>query len=378
MSKQAQISPINGRKNGTPIEWTHIPGYTGETLNPVIAIGPDGKRGWHCEVVSAGCKNCYAEKMNRGARFLGTGRRYQLKQREEVKIELHEPTLLKPLSWKQPRAIFWMDMSDAFGEWVPFEWIDKFLAIAALTPQHIHMFLTKRPERMAEYFATHTGLTRAQLIGIEASRVGGRFEGTPFPLHNVWLGTSVEDQKAADTRIPHLLRCPAAVRFLSCEPLLGPVDLTDIPWPEDRPRFPATDDISDSRCSLSEIEGTRIHWVIAGGESGPGARPMHPDWPRSLRDQCETAGVPFFFKQWGAWLPWSDFCDNDIDDNPEITRFDTMEWDEGKWRDVGRPMWCDTFDGDVDGEQCVGKVGKHKAGRILDGKTHGAFPEVAS
>lgn len=119
-----------------------------------------------------------------------------------------------------------------------------------------------------------------------------------------------------------------------------------------------------------------IDWVICGGESGPGARPMHADWARSLRDQCAAAGVPFLFKQWGEWLPWTQFSDAGVDDPPEQTRFKTAEWEDGQWRDVGYPMWCDSKDGVIDDMQCAGRVGKKAAGRLLDGAIHNAFPEA--
>ena len=207
--------------HGTPIEWTHWPGYRGETLNPVVAYDLEtGRRGWHCERVSDGCKNCYAATLNRSQRFqFGTGHDFSLTSRKKVRIELHEKTLLQPLSWKQPRAIFWGDMTDLYGEWVPFEWLDKMYAVMALTPQHVHMVLTKRPERMAEYLSRGGGELSQQAIQgqmgylawlkcgpVLASRKDiwirdnhpAILEGFSWPLPNVLHGTSVEDQKAAD------------------------------------------------------------------------------------------------------------------------------------------------------------------------------------
>ena len=175
---------------------------------------------------------------------------------------------------------------------------------------------------------------------------------------NVWVGTSVEDQETADKRIPELLKIPAKVRFLSCEPLLGPVDLQ-------YPTFNGAD-------SIESLEG--IRWVICGGESGLNARPMHPDWARSLRNQCDCAKVPFFFKQWGEWLPWSQFGDADIPDSCEQTRYETVEFQCGKFENIGRPIWCD----DIDDNLTLGRVGKKAAGRVLDGRTWSEFPEALS
>jgi protein gp37 len=206
-------------------------------------------------------------------------------------------------------------MSDTFHKSVPFEFIDKIFAVMALCRQHTFQVLTKRPERMAEYLAR-----TAKSISFfdEAARSFGHtlrfeFEGSnvglcPWPLKNVWLGTSCEDQEAADERIPYLLKCPASVRFLSCEPLLGPINLNKnlggtlwiggqrgcgathkgIGTPE-CPREPHHH--HDERCMPG------IDWAIVGGESGPGARAMDPEWARTLRDQCRPAGVSFFMKQ---------------------------------------------------------------------------------
>ncbi|MGE4105492.1 MAG: DUF5131 family protein [Pirellulales bacterium] len=168
----------------------------------------------------------------------------------------------------------------------------------------------------------------------------------PWPLPHVWLGTSVEDQLRADERIPHLLCCPAAVRFLSCEPLLGPIDFDTMTTDPPNSGFALTD-------GLGRLDGegpSAIHWVIAGGESGHGARPMHPDWARSLRDQCAAAGVPFFMKQWGEWAP--------------LTRTD------------GRQI-MPFADYDVASKLGFRHVGKKAAGRLLDGVEHNGFPEQA-
>jgi protein gp37 len=197
----------------TAIEWTD------ETWNPIRASSPEHGNGWHCERVSEGCRNCYAEVINRD-RF-GTGLAYTRPNRDRVEISSWRTTLGAPLRWRKPRRIFVCSMTDLFGEWVPFELIDWVFAVMALAPQHTYQVLTKRPERMREYL------------------VGRR----DWAIPNLWLGVSVEDQVAAESRIPVLLDTPAAVRFLSCEPLLGPVDLE--PW----------------------LATGLLHWVICGGES---------------------------------------------------------------------------------------------------------------
>lgn len=274
------------------IEWTDA------TWNPI--------RG--CTRVSEGCRNCYAEHV--AARFSGPGQPYEglatrtgKGPRWTGKVAFIEKALDQPLRWKKPRRIFVNSMSDLFHEDVTDDQIDRIFAVMALAPHHTFQILTKRPERMRDYLGTRAGDWWAHWP--DAARKSGALLGDlpsvgramSWPLPNVWLGVSVEDQATADARIPHLLATPAAIRFVSAEPLLGPVDLTDIPWPSDRPKFPETDDISDGRCSLRMIEGTRLDWVIAGSESGPGARACDLSWVRLLRDRCASAGVPFFWKQ---------------------------------------------------------------------------------
>ncbi len=157
----------------------------------------------------------------------------------------------------------------------------------ALCPQHTFQVLTKRPERAKDYLSVGATCIRVG-IRYEAERLFGIDPGAVTkPLPNVWLGVSVEDQARANERIPLLLETPVAVRFVSAEPLLAPVAIFDMDGPVDVP----------------DGVPSPIHWVIAGGESGPGARPMHPEWARGLRDQCQAVGVPFFFKQWGTWVP---------------------------------------------------------------------------
>jgi protein gp37 len=282
----------------TKIEWTDA------TWNPI--------RG--CTRVSEGCRHCYAEVM--AARFSDSGQwGHGLAQRVTLpgggtdhrwtgKVELVDTALDLPLRWYTPRRIFVNSTSDLFHEKVPDEWIDRVFAVMALAPQHRFQVLTKRPERMRAYLTRID--TPARWAGM-ALAVSARYvPPSPFvftvgqPLPNVWLGTSIEDQATAEERIPHLMGTPAAVRFISAEPLLGPVDLRRLTvqvgghqeWTD---ALTGETVFSQSGCVIAERDP--IDWVICGGESGPGARPMHPDWARSLRDQCQAAGVPFFMKQ---------------------------------------------------------------------------------
>jgi protein gp37 len=352
----------------TTIEWTDA------TWNPV--------RG--CTRVSEGCRNCYAEVM--AARFSDPGQwGHGLAQRVTLpgggidhrwtgRVELVPAMLDAPLRWRKPRRIFVNSTSDLFHGSLPDDAIDQVFAVMALAPHHTFQVLTKRPERARAYlsdparrrsaatFAALRHATGAYTIREDCSLL--------WPLPNVWLGTSVEDQATADTRIPHLLATPAAVRFISAEPLLGPVDLTRL----DPKIFAATANALTGRWRWedgpSRQEAPALDWVICGGESGPGARPMHPDWARSLRDQCQAAGVAFFFKQWGEWAVVydRDHVDPDFQRCGDMTR----EHPKGRWLNLAGGHG---FHGD---RVCyVAPIGKRAAGRSLDGRTHDAFPVTA-
>lgn len=297
----------------TGIEWTDA------TWNPVTG----------CTKVSQGCKHCYAER--------DWGRLQHLPAyagRAFTDVRTHADRLDQPLRWRRPRRIFVNSMSDLFHPDVSVEFIDKVFAVMALCPQHTFQVLTKRPERMKAYVSNLA--LRTELVGIEAEVIGGidrHKEGLqqrwPLPLQNVWLGVSVEDQAAADERIPLLLDTPAAMRWISAEPLLASINLAEH--------------------GLHGGPG-QLDWVVVGGESGPKARPMHPAWARSLRDQCAAAGVPFLFKQWGEWAP----------DAAHGIAY------EGR---------CWTWGGDYD--NAVERVGKKLAGRLLNGVVHDCYPEGA-
>lgn len=260
--------------------------WTDATWNPI--------RG--CTPVSEGCRYCYAASV--AARFSGPGMPYEgLAERTPKgprwtgEVRLIEDHLDDPLHWRKPRRVFVNSMSDLFHPALWLQVIARIFAVMAAAPQHTFQVLTKRPERMAQLLNDSGFLSAVEEFAVIRL----------WPLPNVWLGTSVENQEAAGERIPHLLRTPAAVRFLSCEPLLGPIDLegrldTDHECPEGGPVC--------GQC-FAGAPAARIHWVIVGGESGPNHRPFDPAWARSLRDQCREAGVAFFFKQVGGLRPTS-------------------------------------------------------------------------
>lgn len=285
------------------IEWTD------DTWNPIVG----------CSIVSPGCTNCYAMKMaarieamarasggHHAGHYAGTTKKVKGNAVWTGMLALApENILLAPLHWKKPRLVFVNSMGDLFHEDAPDEWIDKVFAVMALSPQHQFQVLTKRAERMREYLSdeetpVRVALTRNQLSNPEACLVGVNIKITQaaWPLPNVWLGVSAERQQEANERIPQLLQTPAAIRFVSCEPLLGPIDLTNL---------------GDVAMSLNAFTGEAKHllgmrdktlgaldWIIVGGESGPGARPFDVDWAHSLLRQCKTAGAAAFMKQLGS------------------------------------------------------------------------------
>ncbi len=281
------------------IEWTEA------TWNPVTG----------CTEVSPGCDHCYAKRF--AERFRGVpGHPYE----QGFNLRLWPDRLALPLRWRRPRMIFVNSMSDLFHAAIPEEYIASVFRVMQTADRHTFQVLTKRAERMERLISRWW---EEELIRRKIYR--DVLESLEPPT-NIWLGTSVESP-AYYSRIRHLQRTPAAVRFLSLEPLLGPL-----------PHLP--------------LEG--IGWVIVGGESGPGARPMHPHWVRDIRDQCQRAGVPFFFKQWGEWR--------------------AMErWGEGDQTGHLGPPTVTLLDGCL-----LRRVGKHAAGRELDGRTWDEYPVRAA
>lgn len=346
------------------IEWTDA------TWNPT--------RG--CAIKSKGCANCYA--MRQAHRHSGAGDAYEgltaMTKGGPVwtgEVRLQQELLDWPIRKVAPHSIFVDSMSDLFYgddddrrqcekrgvpfEPIPFEFIADVFAVMACTTRHKYQVLTKRPQRMVEWFEwlqldhfkfpeqVQPTKVWPQWTPCRGGRGGYDNCGPLWPLENVWIGVSVEDQAAADERIPLLLQAPAAVRWISAEPLLGPISFVGR-WVEHK------------NPAIHENWLERIHWVVAGGESGPGARPMHPDWARDLRDQCAALEVPFFFKQWGAWTP-IDYVDQDTRHRLVKLTFTDRE------KAIGGPAEGTT-------PYNVKRVGKKAAGRELDGRTHDEYP----
>lgn len=308
------------------IEWTN------KTWNPVTG----------CDKVSQGCKNCYAQVMHK--RLMGI---MPAKYSKPFlgNIETHIDELSKPLHWKKPCMIFVNSMSDLFHKDVPFEFIDKVFDTMDAASRHTFQIATKRADRMKEYYQW------------KANGNGFKFE--QWPLKNVWLIVSCEDQNNTD-RIKYLLECPSVVHGVSLEPLLGPIYIKV--HLQKQQTICSCDTVfaacnCDNYCT-SAGKKNGITWVIAGGESGHHARPMHPDWVRSLRDQCASAGVPFFFKQWGEFVPFED------EDRPHGYMYSSTGTDD-----------FDNVNIILTREKVMyAKVGKKKSGNFLDGKQHLEFP----
>ena len=298
------------------IEWTE------KTWNPVVG----------CAVTSPGCKNCYAMQMagrlesinsvtNKMPQYVGTTKKVNGKTVWTGKIGIAPDHVWeKPLRRKKPTMYFVNSEGDLFHPNVPDDAIDRAFAVMALSPQHTFQVLTKHPERMRDWMRAHTTETWGDLgyslffqQAFEWPYFSDKEEWLDNHLHNgalsdalccqpelwpnVWLGVSVEDQNHANQRIPLLLDTPAAIRFISVEPLLSKISF----------RWAAWHPMSGGKGTITNhLDGLRrLDWVICGGESGRNARPMHPAWARSLRDECAEAGVPFFFKQWGLNIPWN-------------------------------------------------------------------------
>ncbi|ASY56446.1 phage Gp37/Gp68 family protein [Sinorhizobium sp. CCBAU 05631] len=328
--------------DGTKIEWTDA------TWNPITG----------CAVVSPGCTNCYAMKLA-GTRLKHHPSREGLTKDSKAgpvwtgEVRFNREWLDQPLRWTKPRMIFVCAHGDLFAEGVPDEWIDQIFAVMALAPQHTFQVLTKRPERMRDYLTTSRleyRLSAAQIRLEIPPSTPGRWPHMPLP--NVWLGTSSEDQIRYASRWPFMeeLQELGWLTWLSAEPLIGPLNLRVTRLRQVGP---------DGRVHRSRLP----QWVVAGGESGPGARPMHPDWARQLRDQCSAAGVPFLFKQWGAWAPSTQ---DEAAGNPR------SGWCAVSGR---RPAKRAELYPEA-GAAFVANVGKKAAGRLLDGIEHNGFPEV--
>jgi len=319
---------------------------------------------WGCTKVSEGCEGCYAEAWAKRWGF-GWG-------------PFAERRFFGPKHWAEPlkwnsraardgvrRRVFCASMADVFEDRPEYlEERQRLWDVICMTRNLDWLLLTKRPENIARLLDLVRG--PLGLTGLEQMERG--------PLPNGWLGTTVESQRWADNRIPHLLKIPAVVRFLSCEPLLGPVDLGPYLDPTGaccggEPEYQCKD-CPATRFRVFGPDGypePGIHWVIVGGESGDGARPMHPDWAHALRDQCQEHGVAFHFKQWGEWR-----CDGKPSDADEVVRL-CLENPNGRWVGPNGEYTHDDWD-----TVHMTRVGKKSAGRLLDGRTWDEFPNVAT
>jgi protein gp37 len=318
------------------IEWTD------HTFNPW----------WGCAKVSPGCDHCYAEAL--GNRF-GTPWGVDAERREFGEKHWDEPRKwnAKAAAAGERHRVFCASMADVFDKNAPSGARQRLLSLIADTPHLDWLLLTKRignASRMLQEACMHDG---------RLMDANDQYRALP----NLWLGISVVNQEEADRDIPKLLNVPATVRFLSMEPLMGSVEISR--WL--MPRQQANEDgYGGDQCPGWTTDFTTVDWVIVGGESGRGARPMHPNWARSLRDQCAAAGTPFFFKQWGEWAQ-ADAISDDEDIKLE------ERWLSVSGRSLGPSEGVDIFKGD----EVVYRAGKKAAGRLLDGVVHNEFPKVA-
>jgi len=289
--------------DGSKIEWCDT------TWNPILG----------CKRVSDGCDHCYAITQARiragnpspkvAAAFAGLTERTEAGIDWTGRVNLLPDRLAQPLSWRKPRRVFVNSLSDLFHDAVPDEYIAEVFAVMASAQRHTFQLLTKRHGRMRSLLssaafpgAVMQAATRLLRTGLPDFRALDE-----WPLPNVWLGVSAEDQHWARIRVHALLATPAALRWVSAEPLLGPVDLRNLQMGNGALIDALHGDVKTPKGEIYAACPGSVSWVVAGGESGPGARPMHPGWARSLRDQCQEARIPFLFKQWGAhrWVEHS-------------------------------------------------------------------------
>lgn len=312
-----------------------------------------------CDRVSAGCDSCYAIPQARmraanpnpkvAAAFAGLAERTPGRLDWTGRVNQLPDRLIQPLRWRKPRKIFVNSLSDMFHDKIEADFIAQVFAVISLADQHVFQMLTKRHGRMRSL------LNEPDFVAVvdnHRERIRPGCGDFVWPIPNLHLGVSCEDQRWADIRIPALMSTPAAVRWISAEPLLGPLNIRR--W----------------------INTGRLDWIVAGGESGPGARPMHPDWARSIRDQAAVeADVPFLFKQWGEWAPGSAPLDS--------KRMDaTVARDDGQTFVPAARLWAETPVADRDrvnrkGWAMVHRAGKKAAGRELDGRTWDEYPQPA-
>jgi protein gp37 len=329
--------------DNTKIEWSEA------TWNPILG----------CSKVSPGCDHCYAitQATIRGgnphpkvaAAFAGLTERTEGGQDWTGRVNLLTERLTQPLSWRKPKRIFVNSLADLFHEDVPDDFIVQVFAVMASAQRHSFQVLTKRHGRMRSLLSSSAFQAAVTSAAARLLRVGQPdFRALDvWPLPNVWLGVSAEDQHWAAIRVHALLATPAAVRWVSAEPLIGPIDLRNLQVRNGVLLDALWGDVKTAAGEIYAACPGSVSWVVAGGESGAGARPMRPEWAQSLRDQCQGARVPFLFKQWGAY-----------------------RWVAGSRWDEATQCW-------VDHGIVPQRVSKKLSGRMLDGRTWDEYPVKA-
>jgi protein gp37 len=367
--------------NVTPIEWTTF------SANPLKYRDAAGKVVWGCVRHSDGCRNCYSEAL---AKRYGRGGPFTVPVMNELTPFLDEAELHKMLTAKTVGGIpvagsrcFVGDMTDIFGEWVSDELLDRLFAVFGLRLDVTWQVLTKRSDRLRAYLTERTkymGAIEEAAIAMAGDILGEQL-CKRWPLPNVHVGVSCENQEQADTRIPLLLQTPAAVRWVSAEPLLGPIDFTKLQPMRGKTQndkglrplihFPEWNALrGEMMRDRMGYDVPKLDWIVVGGESGPGARPMHPHWPALIRNQCAAARAPFFFKQWGEWAPGE--CADDAQTRTERT----ATWFNDRWTfDTLTP--CQSVEPNHDEEPDVYRLGKKHSGRLLDGREWNEYPREA-
>lgn len=293
-----------------------------------------------CTPCSPACDNCFAAEY--AHRFEGSLPYLRGLTTPEGKwngtVIMRQDQLDLPLKTKKPTVWFVAERSDLFHPAVTDEYLDRIFAVMAMSPQHTFMVLTKRPERMRDYFSGWVGGSRE--VKTSSPNIMGELR-LPFP--NLWIGVTAENQEQADKRIPFLLQTRAEHRFVSIEPLLSGIEISPYFWPQ---RLWMRNQVAfaEKAHEYPDCMVPMLDWVICGGESGRNARPVHPDWLRTLRDQCAAVGVPFFFKQWGEWAP----------------------------REIALKVYGEDYD--PENKVAMARIGKKASGRLLDGKEHLELP----
>jgi protein gp37 len=342
------------------IEWTEA------TWNPILG----------CTKVSPGCDHCYAitqATIRAGnphpkvaAAFAGLTKRAEAGPDWTGRVNLLPDRLMQPVKWRKPKRVFVNSLADLFHDDVPDAFIAQVFAVMAITPQHSYQLLTKRHGRMKSllsggprdaWLVPNHPSPFVQAVYREARKLAPAGPPLRWPLPNLWLGVSAEDQHWAKIRVHALLSTPAVVRWVSAEPLLGPIDLRNLRAGNGALIDALCGDVKSPKGEIYAACPGSVSWVVAGGESGPGARPMAPDWARSLRDQCRSTRVPFLFKQWGEWGPTGVVGRGGTNPREIFVRDSTVT--------------CHDFEGAQ-----LRRMGKKATGRELDGRTWDEYPGV--